>query len=265
MDSDFSQQELLRYSQQIALPQVGIEGQRKLKQSSVLIVGIGGLGSVSSLYLAAAGVGRIGLVDHDRVEVSNLTRQVLYDSGAVGELKAEAAKQRLSALNPHCQIEAYPVTFSSENAETIAGGYDILVDGTDNLPTRYLINVCCVLTERPFIYGAIDRFEGQVAHFDSRTGPCYRCAFGDPPENAHPAFSGSGVFGVLAGMVGLLQAAETLKLLLGMGESLSGKLLLVNSLDFSLDLVELQKDKDCILCGQHPEINQLTDLSVRGC
>jgi sulfur-carrier protein adenylyltransferase/sulfurtransferase len=260
MAQEFSQDALARYSRQVLLPQVGREGQRKIMDASVLVVGIGGLGSISSLYLAAAGVGRIGLVDPDDVDISNLQRQVLYSTSMAGELKTAAAKKRLSDLNPHCQIDLYPTAFSAENAETIADGYDIIVDGTDNLPARYLINDLCMLTGRPFVFGAIDRFEGQMALFDPRKGPCYRCVFGDPPQPENmPNSSERGVFGVLPGLVGLLQAAETLKLILDLGETLAGKLVLVNSLDAGIEHIVVEKDQDCIVCGTHPKIKTLTD------
>ncbi|MFW5713940.1 MAG: HesA/MoeB/ThiF family protein [Brevefilum sp.] len=262
MDPDFSQDELLRYSRQILLPQVGLEGQRKIKQASVLIIGMGGLGSASSLYLTAAGVGRIGLVDPDHVESSNLQRQILYSTNMVGELKTDAAQKRLSDQNPHCQIDVYPTLFTSENAEKIAKGYDILIDGTDNLPTRYLINDLCVLTSRPFVFGAIDRFEGQMALFNPPDGPCYRCVFGDPapPENILIS-ADTGVFGVLPGMVGLLQAAETLKFILDVEKTLAGKVVLVNSLDAGFEHVEVEKDKNCAVCGAEPKITSLTESS----
>ena len=261
MDPGFSQDALARYSRQVLLPQVGFEGQRKIMDASVLIVGIGGLGSISSLYLAAAGVGRIGLVDPDRVDISNLQRQVLYTSSMAGELKVEAAKKHLSDLNPHCQIDIYPTSFSVENAEAIAKGYDILVDGTDNLPTRYLINDLCVLTGRPFVFGAIEKFEGQMALFDPHSGPCYRCVFGDPPPPENMPNSGErGVFGVLPGLVGLLQAAETLKLILGLGETLAGKLVLVNSLYAGFEHIVVEKDRGCIVCGADPKIASLIEM-----
>ena len=262
MVAEFLPEELARYSKQIILPQVGIEGQRKLKNASVLIIGLGGLGSPVSLYLTAAGVGRIGLVDGDRVGLSNLQRQVLYSTSVVGEAKTNAARRRLLDLNPHTQIDVYPETFTSENAKEIAELYDILVDGTDNLNSRYLINDLCVLTAKPFVYGAVDKFEGQIALFDPQNGPCYRCVFGDPPSPEHSPFpADNGVFGVLPGLVGLLQAAEALKFILEMGESLSGKMVLINSLNASFEHIDLQKNKNCIVCGDNPQINDLIDYS----
>ena len=199
-------------------------------------------------------------MDDDQVELSNLPRQVVYDTGDVGRLKTDAAKKHLLALNPNVRVEAFTKTFSSKNAEAIAGGYHILVDGTDNLPTRYVINDLCALTSRPFIYGAVARFEGQMALFDPHTGPCYRCAFGDPPSGEHISETlDSGVFGVLPGLVGMLQAAATLKLILGIGENLPGQMVLVNSLDFCLELVAVERDKDCKICGENPQITELSD------
>jgi adenylyltransferase/sulfurtransferase len=262
MVADFLSEELVRYSKQIVLPQVGIEGQRKLKCASVLIIGLGGLGSLVSLYLAAAGVGRIGLVDGDRVDLSNLQRQVLYSTSEVGEAKINAAKRRLLELNPHIQVDVYPENFTSENAKEIAEVYDILVDGTDNLSARYLINDLCTLTAKPFVYGAVEKFEGQMALFDPQNGPCYRCVFGDPPSPEHLPFpADNGVFGVLPGLVGLLQAAEALKFILEMGESLAGKMVLINSLGASIEHIELQKNKNCIVCGDNPQIKDLIDGS----
>lgn len=255
MDMDFS-----RYSRQILLPRVGIEGQKKINQASVLITGAGGLGSPISLYLVAAGVGRIGLVDPDQVSVSNLQRQILYSTNMEGEDKVEAAKQRLTDLNPGCQVETFSTALTADNAHEIAEGYEILVDGTDNLTTRYLINDLCVLTDRPFVFGAIQQFEGQVALFDARVGPCYRCVFGAPPPAEHiPVPADSGVIGVLPGMVGLLQAAETLKIILEIGESLAGKLVLINSLTAGFEHIEVEKDPSCPVCGENPEIKSLLD------
>ncbi len=255
MDVDFS-----RYSRQILLPRVGIDGQRKINQASVLIIGAGGLGSPISLYLAAAGVGRLGIVDPDQVSVSNLQRQILYSTSMVGDMKVEAAKLRLMDLNPDCQVDIFRVAFRSDNAHEIADGFEILVDGTDNLTTRYLINDLCVLTARPYVFGAIQQFDGQVALFDSRIGPCYRCVFGDPLPVEHiPLPADSGVLGVLPGLVGLLQAAETLKIILGIGETLAGKLVLVSSLNAGFERIEVQKDPRCPVCGENPEIKALLD------
>ncbi|HEX7976866.1 MAG TPA: molybdopterin-synthase adenylyltransferase MoeB, partial [Anaerolineales bacterium] len=225
-----SQEEMIRYSRHLLIPEVGLTGQRKLKDASVLLVGTGGLGSPLGLYLAAAGIGHIGIVDYDVVDCSNLQRQVIHDTSRVGKLKVESARQRMLDLNPHIQVDAYNEVFSAENAEQIAGGYDILVDGTDNFPTRYLINDLCVLTGRPYVYGSIFRFEGQVSVFDARSGPCYRCLFPEPPPpGSVPTCAEGGVFGVLPGTVGTLQGTEVIKIILGIGESLIGRLLLYDA------------------------------------
>jgi sulfur-carrier protein adenylyltransferase/sulfurtransferase len=255
-----SQDEILRYSRHLMIPEVGLAGQRKLKAASVLLVGTGGLGSPVALYLAAAGIGRIGLVDYDVVDCSNLQRQVIHGTAQLGKLKVESARQRMLDLNPNIQVDAYNEVFSSENAERIASGYDILVDGTDNFPTRYLINDLCVLTGRPYVYGSIFRFEGQVSVFDPRTGPCYRCLFPEPPPpGAVPSCSVAGVFGVLPGTIGTIQATETIKLILGIGKSLVGKLLLYDALDTSLQTINVRKNPACKVCGQHPQITHLID------
>ncbi len=235
-------------------------GQRKLKAASVLLIGTGGLGSPLALYLAAAGVGHIGIVDYDVVDVSNLQRQVIHDTQRVGTLKVELARQRMLDLNPAIQVDAINEVFSAENAEQLAAGYDILVDGTDNFPTRYLINDLCVLTGRPYVFGSIFRFEGQVSVFDARTGPCYRCLFPEPPPPGMvPSCAEGGVFGVLPGTVGTLQATEVIKLILGIGETLAGRLLLYDALDMSFQTVQLRKNPNCKVCGPDPEVTHLID------
>lgn len=255
-----SPEEILRYSRHLMIPDVGMEGQRKLKQSSVMIIGTGGLGSPVALYLAAAGVGRIGLVDFDVVDSSNLQRQVIHSTAGVGHLKVESARQRLVGINPYIQVDAYNEVFTSQNAEELSSGFDILVDGTDNFPTRYLLNDLAVLTRRPFIYGSIFRFEGQVSVFDARTGPCYRCLFPEPPPpGIIPSCSQAGVFGVLPGTIGTLQATEALKLILGLGEPLIGKLLLYDALDISMQTIRLRKNPACKICGLEPQITHLID------
>jgi sulfur-carrier protein adenylyltransferase/sulfurtransferase len=258
--NELSQAELLRYSRHLILPEVGLEGQLKLKNASVLLVGTGGLGSPIGLYLAAAGVGRIGLVDYDVVDDSNLQRQVVHGTDRLGMLKVESARRRLLELNPHIHIEAYNEVLSSANAEEISRGYDILIDGTDNFPTRYLMNDLAVLSGKPFIYGSIFRFEGQVSVFDARRGPCYRCLFPEPPPpDSIPSCSEGGVFGVLPGTVGTLQATEALKLILGVGEPLIGKLLLYDALETSFQTVQLRKNPRCRICGPSPQITGLID------
>ena len=257
---NLSQEELLRYSRHLLIPEVGLEGQRKLKNASVLVVGSGGLGSPVTLYLAAAGVGRIGIIDYDVVDSSNLQRQVLHSTQAIGKLKVESARQRLTSLNPYIQVDAYNEVFTAENAERIAASYDILVDGTDNFPTRYLLNDLAVFTGKPFVYGSIFRFEGQVSVFDARVGPCYRCLFPTPPPpGSVPACGDAGVFGVLPGTIGTIQATEVIKLILGIGEPLTGKLLLYDALSMSQQIVNLRKNPNCKVCGPNPEITRLID------
>jgi sulfur-carrier protein adenylyltransferase/sulfurtransferase len=263
MIPQLSQEEVLRYSRHLLIPEVGLEGQRKLKAASVLIVGTGGLGSPVALYLAAAGIGRIGIVDYDQVDDSNLQRQVIHGTSRVGELKVESARQRMVDLNPYIQVDAYNAVFNSENAEGIAASYDLIVDGTDNFPTRYLINDLSVMTGKPYIYGSIFRFEGQVSVFDARVGPCYRCLFPEPPPPGMvPSCAEGGVFGVLPGTVGTIQATEVIKRILGMGESLVGKLLLYDALDMSFQMIKLRKNPSCKVCGPHPSITHLIDYEA---
>lgn len=260
MMATLSQDEVLRYSRHLLIPEVGLEGQKKLKAASVLLVGTGGLGSPLALYLAAAGIGRIGIVDYDVVDDSNLQRQVIHDTSRVGMLKVESARQRMMALNPYIQVDAYNDVFSSANAESIAEGYDIIVDGTDNFPTRYLINDLCVLTGRPFVYGSIFRFEGQVSVFDAKRGPCYRCLFPEPPPPGMvPSCAEGGVFGVLPGTVGTIQGTEVIKLLLNIGEPLIGRLLLYDALDMTFQTVQLRKNPRCKVCGADPQVTHLID------
>ena len=257
---DLSHAEILRYSRHLLIPEVGLSGQKKIKAASVLVIGTGGLGSPVALYLAAAGVGRIGLVDYDRVDESNLQRQVIHGTSQIGELKVESARQRMLDINPDIQVEVYSEPFTSENALQIAQDYDILIDGTDNFPTRYLSNDVSVLLGKPNVYGSIFRFDGQVSVFDARNGPCYRCLFPEPPPpGLVPSCAEGGVLGVLPGTIGTLQATEALKLILGIGETLSGRLLLFNALDMSFDFVTLRKNPDCKICGPNPEITGLID------
>jgi molybdopterin/thiamine biosynthesis adenylyltransferase/rhodanese-related sulfurtransferase len=260
MIPDFSQEEVTRYSRHLILSEVGFEGQKKLKAASVLIVGTGGLGSPAALYLAAAGVGRIGLVDYDLVDSSNLQRQIIHGEAQVGNLKVESAKARMLDINPYIQVETFNDIFTSENAREIAEGYDLIIDGTDNFPTRYLINDLCVMTGRPFVYGSIFRFEGQVSVFDARTGPCYRCLFPEPPPpGSVPSCSEAGVFGVLPGTIGTLQATEAIKLICGIGQGLSGRLLLYDALDLTFQNIKLRKNPECKVCSPSPEITELID------
>jgi sulfur-carrier protein adenylyltransferase/sulfurtransferase len=255
--------EIHRYSRHLLIPEVGLEGQSKLKAASVLVIGTGGLGSPVALYLAAAGVGRIGLVDYDVVDFSNLQRQVIHGTSKLGELKVESARERMLDLNPDIQVQVYNEPFTSENAFRIAENYDILIDGTDNFPTRYLVNDVCVLLGKANVYGSIFRFDGQASVFDARIGPCYRCLFPEPPPpGLVPSCAEGGVLGVLPGTIGSLQASEALKLILDIGEPLIGKLLLYNALDMSFDFVKLRKNPSCKVCGDNPEITELIDYEA---
>ncbi|MBI2759014.1 MAG: molybdopterin-synthase adenylyltransferase MoeB [Chloroflexi bacterium] len=252
--------EILRYSRHLLIPEVGLEGQRKLKGSSALIIGTGGLGSPVSLYLAAAGIGRIGLVDYDVVDSSNLQRQVIHGTSTIGKLKVESAKARLLDLNPDIQVDVYNEPFTSENALRIARDFDILLDGTDNFPTRYLTNDAAVFLGKPNVYASIYRFDGQVSVFYAKEGPCYRCLFPEPPPpGLVPSCAEGGVLGVLPGTIGTIQATEALKVLLGIGEPLIGKLLLYNALDMSFDFVKLKKNPNCRVCGPNADIKELID------
>jgi len=258
-----SHEEILRYSRHLLIPEVGLEGQRKLKAASVLIIGTGGLGSPVALYLAAAGVGHIGLVDYDVVDYSNLQRQVIHGTSTLGYLKVESARNRLVDLNPDIQVDIYNEPFISANARQVADPYDLIVDGTDNFPTRYLTNDLCVLTGKPNIYAAIYRFDGQVSVFDARQGPCYRCLFPEPPPpGLVPSCAEGGVLGVLPGTIGTLQATEALKVLLGIGQPLIGKLLLYNALDTSFEFIKLRKNPNCKVCGSNPTVTELIDYDA---
>ncbi len=255
-----SHEEILRYSRHLLIPEVGLEGQKKLKAASVLIVGMGGLGSPVAMYLAAAGVGRIGLVDYDVVDESNLQRQIIHGTSRLGQRKVLSARDRILDINPHIRVEIYDEPFTSANAMDIARDYDVIVDGTDNFPTRYLVNDLSVLLGKPYVYGSIFRFDGQVSVFDARRGPCYRCIFPEPPPPwSVPSCAEGGVLGVLPGTIGTLQATETIKLILGIGEPLIGKLLLYNALEMSFEVVQLRKNPRCKICGENPEITGLID------
>jgi adenylyltransferase/sulfurtransferase len=258
--TDLTHEEIRRYSRHLLIPEVGLEGQKKLKSSSVLVVGTGGLGSPVAMYLAAAGVGRIGLVDYDVVDFSNLQRQVIHGTAGLDTLKVDSAKARLLDINPEIEITTYNVLFTSENALEIAEGYDLIIDGTDNFPTRYLVNDVCVMLGIPNVYGSIFRFEGQVSVFDGSDGPCYRCIFPEPPPpGLVPSCAEGGVLGVLPGTVGTLQATEGLKLLLDVGTSLKGRMLLYDALDMSFDYINLRKNPSCKVCSEDPEITELID------
>jgi adenylyltransferase/sulfurtransferase len=260
---ELTREEILRYSRHLLIPEVGLDGQRKLKAASVLVIGTGGLGSPVALYLAAAGVGRIGLVDYDVVDFSNLQRQVIHGTSGIGVLKVESARKRMLDLNPDIQVEVYNEPFTSANAMQIAESYDLIIDGTDNFPTRYLTNDLCVLTGKPNVYGSIFRFDGQVSVFDARRGPCYRCLFPEPPPpGLVPSCAEGGVLGVLPGTIGTIQATEAIKLILGIGEPLIGRLLLYNALDMSFEFVRLRKNPNCKVCGEKPEVTELIDYEA---
>jgi adenylyltransferase/sulfurtransferase len=260
MIEELSHEQILRYSRHLLMPEVGLQGQIKLKNSSALIIGTGGLGSPVALYLAAAGIGRIGLVDYDIVDSSNLQRQVIHGTSTVGKLKVESAKERLQDLNPDIQVDIYNEPYTSENAMRIAKDYDVIIDGTDNFPTRYLTNDVSVMLGKPNIYGSIFRFDGQVSVFHAEKGPCYRCLFPEPPPpGLVPSCAEGGVLGILPGTIGTLQATEALKVLLGIGEPLIGKLLLYNALDMTFDFVKLKKNPNCRVCGPNADIKELID------
>jgi sulfur-carrier protein adenylyltransferase/sulfurtransferase len=260
MIEELSHEQILRYSRHLLMPEVGLQGQIKLKNSSVLVIGTGGLGSPVALYLAAAGIGRIGLVDYDTVDESNLQRQVIHGTATLGKLKVESARDRLTDLNPDIQVDIYNEPYTSANAMRIAKDYDVIIDGTDNFPTRYLTNDVSVFLDKPNIYGSIFRFDGQVSVFYAKEGPCYRCLFPEPPPpGLVPSCAEGGVFGVLPGTIGTLQATEALKVILGIGEPLIGKLLLYNALDMSFDFVKLKKNPNCRVCGPNADIKELID------
>ena len=258
-----SHAEVLRYSRHLLLPEVGMEGQRKLKAARVLTIGAGGLGSPLSLYLAAAGVGTIGIVDFDVVDLTNLQRQIVHGTSTLGKSKLESAKARLTDLNPNLTVESHEARLSAENALEIFREYDIVVDGTDNFPTRYLVNDACVLLGKPNVYGSIFRFEGQASVFYAKEGPCYRCLYSEPPPpGLVPSCAEGGVLGVLPGIIGSIQALETIKLILGAGDSLIGRLVLFDALKLKFRELKLRKDPDCPLCGERPTIHELIDYEA---
>jgi adenylyltransferase/sulfurtransferase len=249
-----------RYSRHLILPEVGVEGQRKLKAARILCIGAGGLGSPVALYLAAAGVGTIGIVDFDVVDFSNLQRQILHTTQDVGRSKLESAKAKLLAMNPHMNVVLHNAALSSENALEIFAPYDIVVDGTDNFPTRYLVNDACVILGKPNAYGSIFRFEGQASVFATKEGPCYRCLYPEPPPpGLVPSCAEGGVLGVLPGVIGCIQATETIKLIIGAGEPLIGRFLIFDALRMKFRELKLRKDPDCPVCGTHPTVTELID------
>ena len=260
---ELSHEEILRYSRHLILPDVGVEGQRRLKAARVLLVGAGGLGSPVALYLAAAGVGTLGLVDFDVVDRTNLQRQILHGTSKVGTPKLESARERIADVNPHVQVETFETRLTSENALDIVREFAIVVDGTDNFPTRYLVNDACVLLGKPNVYGSIFRFEGQASVFAAQNGPCYRCLYAEPPPaGLVPSCAEGGVLGVLPGIIGCIQANEAIKLILGRGEPLIGRLLLFDALKLKFRELQLVKDPDCPVCGRNPTVTTLIDYEA---
>jgi adenylyltransferase/sulfurtransferase len=255
-----SAEENVRYSRHLILPEVGPEGQRRLKAGRVLLVGAGGLGSPAAMYLAAAGVGTLGIVDFDVVDTTNLQRQVIHGTSDVGRPKLDSASDRIAEINPHVTVEPHPVRLTSANAREIVRGYDVVIDGSDNFPTRYLVNDACVLERKPCVYGSILRWEGQASVFWAGHGPCYRCLFAEPPPPGEvPSCAEAGVLGVLPGIIGCVQALEAVKLLLGQGDALIGRLLLFDALRMRFREMRLRRDPACPVCGDEPTIHELID------
>lgn len=262
-ETQLSHEEIRRYGRHLIMPEVGLIGQQKLKEASVLLVGAGGLGSPLALYLAAAGIGKIGIVDFDVVDFSNLQRQILHTTNDIGKPKLQSAIEKLKAMNPHVEVQPFEVPLTSENALDIFKDFDLIVDGTDNFPTRYLVNDACVLLGKPNVYGSIFRFEGQASVFFAKEGPCYRCLYPEPPPpGLVPSCAEGGVLGVLPGIVGTIQATEAIKLILGIGEPLIGRLLLLDALTMQFRQLKLRKNPDCPVCGEHPTIHQLIDYEA---
>jgi molybdopterin/thiamine biosynthesis adenylyltransferase/rhodanese-related sulfurtransferase len=257
---ELSNEEIKRYSRHLIMPEMGVEGQRKLKASSVLCIGAGGLGSPAAMYLAAAGIGRLGIVDFDVVDFSNLQRQIIHGTPDVGRLKLDSARDRIAALNPYVEVETHEVALSSENALDLFAPYDVILDGTDNFPTRYLVNDACVIAGKPNAYGSIFRFEGQASVFAAEDGPCYRCLYPEPPPpGLVPSCAEGGVLGVLPGIIGVIQATEAVKMLLGIGEPLIGRFLIYDALKMRFRELKLRKDPECPVCGTHPTVTELID------
>ncbi len=258
-----TREELARYARHVTLPDVGIEGQRRLKAARVLCVGAGGLGSPASMYLAAAGVGTLGVLDDDVVDASNLQRQILHDTARVGERKVASARDRLKAINPNVTVATHFVQLSAANALDILGRYDVVLDGSDNFPTRYLVNDACVMLGKPDAFGAVFRFEGQAAVFGVKNGPCYRCVFPEPPPpDLVPSCAEAGVFGVLPGIIGTIQATEVIKLVLEIGEPLVGRMVVYDALGMTFRELKVPKDPDCAVCGTHPTVRTLIDYNA---
>ncbi len=258
--TDFTDEQIERYSRHIILPEVGGVGQRKMLDARVLMIGAGGLGSPAAYYLAAAGIGHLGIVDFDTVDLSNLQRQIIHSTERIGMLKTESAKKTIAALNPDVNVTTYNERINSQNIKELFEGYDYIVDGSDNFATRFLINDACVLMNKVNIHGSIFRFEGQATVFDPKNGPCYRCLYPEPPPpGLVPNCQEGGVLGVLAGIIGNIQAVETLKLVLGIGDSLSGKLLIYDALNTEFRKLKLKRDVNCPVCGDNPTIKELID------
>lgn len=258
-----TQDEILRYSRHLIMPEVGVEGQEKLKAAKVLLIGTGGLGSPAALYLAAAGIGTIGLIDFDVVDFSNLQRQIIHGTSSVGKPKVESGKERMLEINPNVKIVTYNERLSSENIMNILKDYQIVLDGTDNFQTRYLVNDACVFTGKPFVYGSIFRFDGQATVFYPGKGPCYRCLFAEPPPPGMvPSCAEGGVLGILPGVIGVIQATEVVKLVLGKGEPLIGRLMLYDALKMSFREVKFRRNPKCPVCGDHPTIKELIDYDA---
>jgi len=261
-NSTLSNEEILRYSRHLIMPEVGMEGQQKLKAAKVLCIGTGGLGSPLALYLAAAGIGTLGLVDFDVVDYTNLQRQIIHSTPDVGRKKLDSAAEKLQAINPFLNIRKFDMRLSSENALELFREFDIIADGTDNFPTRYLVNDACVLTGKPNVYGSIFRFEGQASVFATEDGPCYRCLYPEPPPpGLVPSCAEGGVLGILPGLVGVMQATEVIKLILGVGEPLIGRLLLIDALAMKFRELKLRKNPECPVCGPNPTVTKLIDYN----
>ena len=258
--STLSREEILRYSRHLIMPEVGMEGQQKLKAARVLCIGAGGLGSPLAMYLAAAGVGTLGIVDFDVVDFTNLQRQIIHSTADVGRKKLDSAAETISGINPFVKVEKFETRLSSQNALEIFRDFDVIADGTDNFPTRYLVNDACVLTGKPNVYGSIFRFEGQASVFATKDGPCYRCLYPEPPPpGLVPSCAEGGVLGILPGLVGVIQATETIKLILGSGDSLAGRLLLIDAMGMKFRELKLRKNPECPACGAHPTVTKLID------
>ncbi|MEK6949200.1 MAG: molybdopterin-synthase adenylyltransferase MoeB [Nanoarchaeota archaeon] len=260
LTTTLSKQEMLRYARHLVLPEVGLKGQERIKKGKVLVAGAGGLGSPALMYLAAAGVGTIGIADFDKVEENNLQRQIIHSTKDIGALKTESAKNAINNLNPNISVKVYNEKLNSKNALEIIKKYDVVIDGSDNFPTRYLLNDACVLSKKPLVYGSIFRFEGHASVFNYEDGPCYRCLFPNPPpRNAVPSCAEAGVLGVLPGVIGTIEATEALKIILGIGETLSGRFLVYDALSITFRELKLGKNKNCPICGESPRIKELMD------